>query len=44
LTLRGARSENCGLLAHAQDILTIDWDMIVRLCEFFHASTSEAPG
>jgi hypothetical protein len=30
-------------LAHAQDILTTDWDMIVRLCEFFHTSTSEAP-
>ena len=29
-------------LAHAQDLLTTDWDTIVRLCEFFHSSTSEA--
>jgi hypothetical protein len=29
-------------LAHAQDILTTDWDTIVQLCEFVHSSTSEA--
>ena len=30
-------------LAHAQDILTTDWDTIVQLCEFFQSSMAEAP-
>jgi hypothetical protein len=30
-------------LAHAQDILTTDWETIVHLCEFFQSSISEAP-
>jgi hypothetical protein len=29
-------------LAHAQDIVTNDWDTIVQLCEFFQQSTAEA--
>jgi hypothetical protein len=31
-------------LAHAQDILTTDWDTIVQLCEFFQSSIAEAHG
>jgi hypothetical protein len=30
-------------LAHAQDILTTDWDAIVQICEFFQSSIAEAP-
>jgi hypothetical protein len=31
-------------LAHAQDIVTSDWDTIVQLCEFFRSSTTEGQG
>jgi hypothetical protein len=29
--------------AHAQDIVTSDWETIVQLCEFFQSSTNESP-
>jgi hypothetical protein len=28
-------------LAHAQDILTTDWETVVQRCEFFQASITE---